>query len=241
MLMTNNEAVNLDDVLPISLIRQHTKTDDDISVTDELLILYRKASIEAAEAYTGRSWSQVKTISEEILFPFHRSNYQRQLIIILKEPVYDGIITISGGNLSSPKRLNVMKGARRIIVPFPSDEFEKSYCYTCTPQEHSAAIAPNGIDASSVLYINNDDCSCNQHEPANLIATYRSGVSCNAEIPNGIIVGCLKYIAWQIGNPGDQLVTMADIPNKTTKYIKGTNNAVLASGAAEQWCIYRSR
>jgi hypothetical protein len=42
-----------DELVPISLIRTHTKTDDILSVTDEQLELYRQSAIEAAQLYTG--------------------------------------------------------------------------------------------------------------------------------------------------------------------------------------------
>ena len=50
--------------LSIDIIRQHTKTDDIPGVTDEQLSLYRAASLEAAECYTGMLLSGQRTVTE---------------------------------------------------------------------------------------------------------------------------------------------------------------------------------
>lgn len=51
---------DLEELLPLALIRTHTKTDDVPHVTDEQLSLYRSASFEAAEKYTGLVYSRAK-------------------------------------------------------------------------------------------------------------------------------------------------------------------------------------
>ena len=50
--------------LSIEMVREHTKTDDTPGVSDEMLRLYRQASIEAAEFYTGMLLKGKKTLVE---------------------------------------------------------------------------------------------------------------------------------------------------------------------------------
>lgn len=70
---------------------------------------------------------------------------------------------------------------------------------------------------------------------------YRTGWNCENKLPSGIILGCLKYIAWTIQNSGANLVTMNNKRESSDSGVAGTNDAVWASGAAEQWNYYRQR
>jgi hypothetical protein len=72
---------------------------------------------------------------------------------------------------------------------------------------------------------------------------YDSGFTCPAEIPFSILLGCLKFIAWNVKNPGDELITMrsglSSSRAASARGIGGTNDAVMASGAQELWAKYR--
>src|SRR5688572_13974020 len=64
---------DLEKLIPISLIREHTKTDDVPAVSDDQLRLYRSASVEAAEQYTGLLLSSSKPITEAVECPWNRN------------------------------------------------------------------------------------------------------------------------------------------------------------------------
>ena len=206
----SDTVANLEEALPLKLIRQHTKSDDDLRVDDSLLSIYRNAAIEAAEVFTGRVWAGLKTISEHIGQIMPPSRFKKPRPIKLQYPVYDGLVTLTGGKLANPVQILTSKGSRKIIPPILSMNLEGSCCNPC------------GADFNS-----------------GIIATYKTGVNGASDIPNGVFLGCLIFFAWQIGNPGYQLMTMADSSTRYNNGISGTNNAIFASGAAEQWRVYR--
>lgn len=207
---TKPVPVDLEDVLSLELIRSHTKTDDDVFVSDELLKLYRKAAIEAAEAYTGQKFGSAKTVTENIDFRERFSRFRSAQRIRLKQKAIDGTVMLYGGNLSTPSQMPTQRDGRTLLIPnyFMGDNF--TCCHPCVAADKS------------------------------LKAVYRTGAACGDYIPHGIILGCLKYIAWTIGNPGDELVTMRDRSGQATSGVTGTNNAAIASGAVEEWRRYQA-
>jgi len=67
---------------------------------------------------------------------------------------------------------------------------------------------------------------------------YLAGYRCLNDVPKGIILGVLKYVAWCVENPGDVLKTVDDRNRAPSQFLQGTNNAVWASGALELWRTY---
>lgn len=68
--------------------------------------------------------------------------------------------------------------------------------------------------------------------------TYLAGYKNPDDIPSGIKVGILKWIAWSVQNSGDVLLTMANTDIIRGQAIQGTNNTTWASGALELWRSY---
>lgn len=86
-------AADLEALLPIETIRQHTKTDDAPAVTDALLELYREAAFEAARLYTGRDWGAgPRTITQVV-----RGAFGERVRISLAAPASDGLVTLIAG------------------------------------------------------------------------------------------------------------------------------------------------
>jgi hypothetical protein len=68
--------------------------------------------------------------------------------------------------------------------------------------------------------------------------TYIAGFAKIDDIPGGIVLGCLKYIAWCVANPGDVLMTVRNTQKSNNATIIGTNNIPWSSGALELWRQY---
>src|SRR5262245_58879811 len=107
-----------DAFVSLEMIRQHTKTDDVPSVTDEQLRLYRAAAVEAAEQYTGLLLSKQITVTEPLAGPRRvrpgKTHYRRHL----QYPVADGLIYVYGGRMPEENRTFIVpKNTRTIDVP----------------------------------------------------------------------------------------------------------------------------
>ncbi len=209
----SSETWDLEDVLSIARIRQHTKTTNVIQTPDDLLVLFRQARIEAAEAFTGMLLRPLQPYEQSITSRESTSSFRRRTKIRLDHPVADGLLTINGKFAGQGSRIiQVPRGATRVIVPVMHEAVDTASC--CDP------------------------CSVGA-ENHGATATYNTGLTCATEIPAGIIVGCLKYIAWTLMNAGDELKTVRDGTSSQINGISGTNDAVFASGAFDEWRRFR--
>lgn len=201
-------GVNWDEYLSIELIRRHTKTDDVPGVSDAQLRLYRAAAVEAAEFYTGMMLSKQKVFTE--ILPVRKPRLRHDYIIVkLQYPSSDGIVYIYGGN-QNPDVIHVTPNSRK--VRFPSRFFytpDLSNC--CNP----CSVATNGL---RILY--------------------KAGFSCADQIPAGILLGILQFVAWVVEHPGDEVLSMRNTLSARGGAIIGTNNIALISGALESWRQY---
>lgn len=119
---------DLETLLPIELIRQHTKTDDAPGVSDELLSLYREAAFEAAALYTGRSWGAgPRTVTQAV-----RGTFGERIRVPLAAPASDGIVTLVAGRAMFV--VQIAAGAREIeIGPDMRDAHgNRLMCNPCT-------------------------------------------------------------------------------------------------------------
>jgi hypothetical protein len=216
--------------LSLDLIRQHTKTDDIPGTTDALLATYRAAAVEAAEFYTGLLLSAQKVIQEPVhgpAFPrhhHHASPYgyhlQPSFGLVPVKPYYrvrlqyavsDGIVYISGGQHPGTNMpIRVKPGTRSFQMPIRYGYLDLTNC--CNP--------------------------CSEYRPnAGMLATYRAGYASAADVPNGVVLGCLQYIAWVLQHPGDEILTVRNRRDARSEGAMGTNNIAIASGALETWRI----
>ena len=70
------------------------------------------------------------------------------------------------------------------------------------------------------------------------MAAYRAGFASADDVPSGIVLGCLQYIAWVVEHPGDELLTQRNQIEKSIGGSSGSNNIAWVSGAIEQWRMF---
>jgi hypothetical protein len=73
-----------------------------------------------------------------------------------------------------------------------------------------------------------------------MMAAYRAGFKSPDDVPAGVVIGCLQFIAWIIEHPGDELLTQRNRKDNSTKVggVSGNNNIAMVSGALEAWRMY---
>lgn len=198
---------DLEKVLPLELVRTHTKTDDTPHVTDEQLELYRAAAFEAAEKYTGLLLTRQQVIREPIASESRRG-FRRVRKHRLKKPTVDGRVYMYGGGLLQAVPIMVTPGTRDIQLPIVQEALDASTC--CRPDSLGG-------------------------ENFGMSIMYMAGIENETSIPKILIMGCLKYIAWAVQNPGDVVMTVKNRTGAGEAGIVGTNNGAWASGAIEDW------
>lgn len=198
----------LEAVLPLSLVRTHTKTDDTPRVTDEQLRLYRQAAFEQCELYTGLVITGERTITQSAETQGHPSKFRRVTKLRLKHPARDGKLYFYGRDLLAPYLVQVEKGAMECYVPVMLEALDVSPC--CSPCGRGA-------------------------ENFGLKVQYRTGFDCPENVPATAKTGALKYIAWLVRNPGDVYQSVAGKARFGQGGQEGTNATVVASGALDDW------
>lgn len=204
-------------ILSINLIRQHTKTDDVPAVTDELLSLYRNAALEAAERYTGMLLREIRVIQQPVAGKSditagarHRMSYT----VSLQFPTVDGILYLYGGKqVTGVCTLRTSPGATKVKIPVNHYAIDMTPC--CGSPCGDARPMNSGVELM-----------------------YRAGVACEDDVPACIKLGALKFIAWSIGNPGDEPLAGVNMANVNPQ--AGRNNAAWQSGAIEEWRLCMS-
>ena len=201
--------------LSLDTIREHTKTDDVPAVTDSQLRLYRRASIESAEHYTGLMLAGQRNILEPIQGPSRvrpgHTHYNHKL----QHPVADGWVYLYGSPapyyFHDNVTFRVPIGTRTIKVPIRTGLLDMSNC--CDP--------------------------CSTHNiNAGQMAAYKAGFASPDDVPAGVVLGCLQFMAWVVEHPGDELLTSRNRLEGRAGAVAGSNNIALVSGALEIWRQY---
>lgn len=206
---TSRVHFKAEDVLPMELMREHTKTNDVMTVSDSQLELYRDTAFEQAEKYTGRIILGFAGVSETFEFDASKERRPRQTYRYdLSYLPMEKIIYISGAG-GARERAMVRANSRKIDVPRNGMNVEMGNC-----------CAGLGLNLKGMT-------------------TYTTGYKTKEDIPSTILYGCLKFIAWSVGNPGDELMTVRNRLGTTETGLIGTNNASWASGAIEHWKGYK--
>lgn len=210
------EPLDAESVLPLASIRAHTKTDDVVSVPDAQLELHRSAAIEAAEQFTGLAIRARRRITERVGLPLPPATSfgprrQRDHVHRLKGGSADGVVYAFG---SEGARLDqivpVPIGATEVRLPASLFGLTLDRC--CDPCGGSGGV---------------------------LTVSYVVGFRSAGDIPAGVRLGMLKFIAWSIENPGDVMRTVDGATGRTDGVLQGSNSVALASGALEMWRQYR--
>ncbi len=208
------QKYDMEKILPLEAVRQHTKTDDVPSVTDFQLNLYRRAAIEAAETYTGLILIDRKVITEDVKTPmFHkraRRMYQESKPHFTHKLQYmaaEQTLYYYGLRNQPPIQVGVSPNGTEVRLPRDHDSFGLNQC--CDPCA--------GNSAARVMYV--------------------AGFHTEEDIPAAIMLGALKYIAHTIENAGDNpMVNSIAGKSQGTGFDMATaNNPAVASGAIEIW------
>lgn len=207
--ITSRNYFKAEEILSMELMREHTKTNDVATVSDSQLELYRDTAFEQAEKYTGRIILGSARIYEK--FEFDASQERRPRSYYRYKLSYLPIEKqiFFSGAGGAKQRGNVRANSRKIDVPRDGMTVNMNSC--CA----GSGMMLEGSTTYTTGYLNKDD------------------------IPSTIIYGCLKFIAWSVGNPGDELMTVRNRLGTTETGLIGTNNASWASGAIEHWKGYK--
>ena len=83
---------------------------------------------------------------------------------------------------------------------------------------------------------------CNPSTTRDMLIMYWAGYSCADQVPAGIVMGCLQYIAWVVEHPGDELLAMRNKMDSSNVGggVHGFANVAMISGALETWRQYDS-
>ena len=183
-------------LLPIALIREHTKTDDIPAVTDAMLALYRMSALEAAEAYTGLLLSGKRVITEDVRMPQQRTGgFRREFTHKTQHQIASPIAWFYGFEAGAPYKVNAIVGSNEVRLPVLMNDFGMGCCNPCTKGNGSRLM-------------------------------YYAGFSCSEVIPASFRLGALKYIAHAIENPGDLVTTVNEWGEKAKSASNAANPAL---------------
>jgi len=200
-------SFDLEQILSIELIREHTKTDDIISVSDAQLQLYRRAAIQAAEKYTGMFFTGQRVMQELVTYPgsfWNSANYYFEHTT--KYSFAQPFAYLYGDTSRGIEQVPVAVGSRTVRLTNHPGDFGAGCCNPCK-------------------------------QPSQPMLQYTAGFSCENDIPAAIALGALKYITHVIENLGDVViaVTPSGSPNNRGVSITEAANPALASGAIDIW------
>lgn len=207
---------DLDLVLSLDLIREHTKTDDVPSVTDAQLKLYRKAALEAAEAYTSLLLTRRKVVFEDVDLPglfgrnkhrgFHQQGSPNIHKYTTKYAFGDPVAYWYGLAGFSHEQITVEVNSHTARLPLSHTDFGMGCCSPCG----------NGGASGRLQYV--------------------AGFACEDDFPAAIALGALKYIAHVIENLGDNIVVVNSRGGgASAASASDPANPALASGAIDIW------
>lgn len=210
----SEKTLDMDALISIEMIRDHTKSNDIIQVTDSQLLLYREVAMEQAEIYTGRFVHRLVSIAEAVETNTGRHGWRDSYQVKLSYTPLGGLVTLRNPGGGPGQRVKVKKDDRVVKIPMFTGEITWNDC--CSPC--GGPVGNRGYQA-----------------------IYDSGYRNAQDVPSTILYGCLKFIAWAMSNPGDELLTVRNRLGTTETGLIGTNNGAWASGAIEHWQGYRVR
>lgn len=206
------DKFNLDTVLPLEAVREHTKTDDVPAVTDMMLRLYRKAAFEAAQEYTGLMLLEQRIVTEDVRPPVftHRGYNAATFTHRLQYAAAQNFLWYYGLKGQPAERVAVQPGTNTVQLPQRFDSFGLGCCNPCA-------------------------------DTATARVQYVAGLGCVDDIPAAILLGVLKYIAHVVENPGDMVVASntggGTVGSSLT--VSQPANPAWASGAIEIWRVVK--
>lgn len=229
------EPYDFDKIVPMSLLRQHTNTDDVEHFDDNLLGFYRRAALSAAQRYTGLLLTGRKTMNEIVRMPdiaqLSRQSYesysgigydeaiahvqtQRPTILYrVKHAFATEQAFYQAPGLGQSEMLVVEPGSREVTLNVRRQPFfgigDGSSC--CNP------CGTDGQQVNRLMYV--------------------AGFANECDIPPEVALGAMKYVAHVIENAGDMpMVTTAQgNTGPNTVRLGEANDPAIASGAVDIW------
>lgn len=202
------EPYDFEALLPLELIREHTKTDDVPSVSDALLVLYRQSALEAAQEYTGLLFAERQVMTEDVRPPEYRPNrgHARTFNYTLGHATCDGRVWFYGKKNQAPQLLQAVPGTKSVELPVDHMDFGMGCCNPC-----------GGEALAGVMYV--------------------AGFADITRTPAALRLGALKYIAHAVMNAGDNVIqhTVSGSTSSSGSTLQDASNPALASGAIEIW------
>lgn len=218
------EPYDFENLLPISLIREHTNTDDVPHVSDDMLILYRRTALDAAQGYTKLLLTGRQTITEVVKVPLQRMRRRSGWMDSDDQPPPTHIHNTQysfaqdhafyyGTNGRFNRRVHVRAGSSKVELPVIHSPFGGGCCDPC-----------GGSDDAHVSHL-----------------MYVAGYANECDIPPQIALGCLKYIAHVLENAGDvpMVTTAQGTTGPSNTLLNQASNPALASGAIDIWATVR--
>jgi len=196
-----------EEILPLSLVRAHTKTDDIMSVTDEQLTLLRDAALSAAEAYTGLRLGPAEQVREPVrpppsrAMPLYTEQPSTYFLHRTGHTVAGQEVFYYGAGVGRPIRVPATVGARAVRLPM-------------LPAPLTLGCTDNGAEGHLI---------------------YRAGFSSPEDVPAAIRLGALKYIAHSIENAGDHVIVYGSSGRDTPANQVSASDPSSASGAISIW------
>lgn len=225
--------LDVEAILPMDLIRAHCKVDDTPGILDSQLELYRDAAFEAAEMYTQVRWFSRVKITQEIVSPRFRGLAQAAIARTTVELTYrpmNGIVNVYGTGDSASFWVGGIP-----LIP----ERGMSYYSIHLPPDATSFEMSNDL-----MFMTTSNSICDGSDRGGSIrqsgatVQYIAGTKSEKDVPAGVKLGCLKFIAWSIENPGDEFVPMVIRQIGVTTV---TNNPIVSSGAIDEWRRYRKK
>jgi hypothetical protein len=213
--MTATNARSIHDRVTLPLIREHTKTVDVPHVTDNQMLHYLDTAVELAEAHTGlvlRGQRFVEQVAKAKPPRFRATHIHYKL----RHPTSDGVVYYRTAN-GHTGVVRVEPGHRKVSIPaFALAMYGQNLATSC--------CNPCNVSDGGEVYVT---------------LSYNAGYACAGDIPAGIVLGILKFIAWSYEHAGDNLITQANTTSERDSGIVGSNDGLKFSGALELFRAYR--
>lgn len=220
------QPYDFEKIVPLQMIREHTNTDDVPHVSDALLSVYRRASLEAAQQYTGLLLTGRETITEDVNVP-NPFGSRREMMHWAR-----GGYDYSGPTSAKPFQFTAKYAFAQNFAIFWGTQGSQRHRIEVTPGTRLAMLPATNVDILS-------RCCDPWHQPGPEInkIMYVAGFADECAIPAGIALGCLKYIAHVIENAGDvpMVTTAQGNSGPSNTLLNQASNPALASGAIDIW------
>lgn len=178
-------ANDLEKIMPLDLIREHTKTQDVPTVSDIQLMLYRRASLEAAQKYTGMLFTERKVVTEVVYPP---NNTHRRFFYHTTKFAFSLPFVYFYAHANEPVRqFPVNVGESKVRLPVLGANFGIGCCNPCHEEQ----------DSGKLMYTAGHDCQ--NDLPAAIVLGALKYIAHVIENPGDVVSSVLEAGSLQTG------------------------------------------